>query len=114
VQVLNPSRHTLISAKANFADTLLTRLVGLLGRERLAVGEALIITECRSIHMFFMRFPIDVIFADRNRKVVGLVKNIRPFGMSPYFFRAHYAIEGEVGMIERSKIFVGDQLEFAE
>lgn len=112
--ILNSTRHSTVCSQTYFADTLRARLVGLLNRTKIASEEALVITECRSIHMFFMRFAIDVIFADKNKKVVGIVKNIRPFFLSPYFFRAYYAIEGAVGMIERSKTEPGDQLEFVE
>lgn len=112
--ILNSTRHTTVCTKTCFADTPGTRLVGLLNRTTISSDEALVITECRSIHMFFMRFAIDVIFADRNKKVVGIVKNIQPFFLSPYFFRAYYAIEGAAGMIEKSKTDLGDQLEFAE
>ncbi len=114
MQIANSTRHSLISAKARLADTPWARLVGLLNRATIDPDECLVITDCRSIHMFFMRFAIDVIFVDKNHKVVGLTKNIPPFGLSRYFFRAHYAIEGAVGMIERSKTEVGDQLAFIE
>ncbi|MCK5580871.1 MAG: DUF192 domain-containing protein [Candidatus Omnitrophica bacterium] len=96
------------------ADTAVSRLVGLLNRKHLPQEEALVITDCRSIHMFFMRFAIDVIFADKNKKVVGLVKNIKPFFMSPYFFRAYYAIEASSGVIELSKTQLGDSIVFEE
>lgn len=96
------------------ADTVISRLVGLLNREQIAEDEALVITQCRSIHMFFMRFAIDVIFLDRQKRVVGLVKGIRPFWMSPYFLKAFYAVEGAPGMIAGSGTQVGDIVDFVE
>lgn len=84
------------------------RMLGLLNRSSLTPAEALIITRCQSIHMFFMRFPIDVVFVDQNDCVVGLVQDIKPNRLSPVFFRASYVIEGAVGMIERSKTDIGD------
>ena len=110
MRILNQTQNSLIAEKGLLADTALSRLVGLLNRSSLSADEALIITHCRSIHMFFMRFAIDVIFADKKKRVVGLVKNIQPFQMSSYFFRAHYAIEACPGMIERSKTALGDEL----
>lgn len=92
------------------ADTAVSRLVGLLKHKFLPPNAGMIITQCRSIHMFFMRFAIDVIFVDRNYRVVGLVENIRPFRLSPYFWRASCAIELPVGTIVASKTRVGDQL----
>ena len=90
------------------------RMVGLLDRRSLPDNEALLIPHCQSIHMFFMRFPIDVIFLDKDLRVVGLVRNIKPFHLSPIFFRASSAIEGAVGMIERSQTQLGDLLEIKE
>jgi len=96
------------------ADTALSRMVGLLNQKTIGEDEALVITQCRSIHMFFMRFAIDVIFLDRQKRVVGLVKGIRPFRISPYFFKAFYAVEGAPGMIAGSGTQVGDILDFIE
>ena len=76
--------------------------------------EALIITRCQSIHMLFMRFAIDVIFADDDNKVVGLVENIKPFQWSPIFFKASYAIEGNVGMIKTTQTTLGDWIQIKE
>lgn len=87
-------------------------MVGLLSKKDLKKDEALVISRCQSIHMFFMRFAIDVIFADRNCKVVGIVRNIRPFQLSPIFFKSFFAIELRPGTIEETKTSLGDQLIF--
>lgn len=89
----------------------MSRLKGLLGRDAIGPQEAMVITQCRSIHMFFMKFSIDVIFVDRKRRVVGLVKRIKPFLMSPYFWRATAAIELPEGMIDGTQTHVGDEVE---
>ena len=100
----------MIAESAETADTILFRLVGLLGRDDLPVGRGLVITQARSIHMFFMRFAIDVIFADKRHVVVGLVENIRPFRMSPYYWRASYCIELPSGTIAATRTQKGDTL----
>src|SRR5262249_30053211 len=87
------------------------RMVGLLNRFTFHSGEALIITKCRSIHMLFMRFPIDVIFADKHNRVVGLVKGIKPFGLSKTYWNASYCIELPKGMIAKTNTQIGDQLQ---
>src|SRR3989338_5126053 len=92
MRIINKTKNTVIAPKAQLADTAFSRLKGLLGRDGLCPGEALIITQCRSIHMFFMRFAIDVVFVDKKNRVVGTVKRIKPFLMSPYFWRATAAI----------------------
>ena len=85
---------------------------GLLGRGEFPTGEALIITQCQSIHMFFMKFPIDVIFCDDENRVVGLCQEIKPFCLSPIFFKACCAIELPSGMIAASKTQIGDYIKW--
>lgn len=111
MRITNLTKQTLIAAHANLADTFLTRMVGLLKHERLTVSEGLIITHCQQIHMFFMKFAIDVIFIDKNNVVVGLVENILPNKMSPMFFKANRAIELPVGTIVQSQTEVGNILD---
>lgn len=83
---------------------------GLLGRAGLGPDEALVITRCQSIHMFFMRFPIDVVFLDRQGAVVGIVANIRPFELSPIFWKANRAVELPVGAVANSRTIIGDYI----
>ncbi|MCR4337115.1 MAG: DUF192 domain-containing protein [Candidatus Omnitrophica bacterium] len=101
----------MIAKRAIIADTAISRLVGLLNRSSLNEDEALVITDCRSIHMFFMRFPIDVIFVDRAERVIGIVKNIKPFQVSPYFWRSRYVVELFPGAIESSQTMLGDLIQ---
>ena len=89
-------------------------MVGLLDRTSLDRDEALVITRCQSIHMFFMRFAIDAVFVDRNRRVVGLVREIKPFRFSPIFWSACWVVELSPGIIASSRTDVGDFLEFQE
>ena len=110
--IQNKTQQSLLAPNALLAKTFFSRARGLLGRKELAVGEALIIPQCPAIHMFFMKFPIDAIFADKSRKVVGLVSNIKPFSMSTFFFRGYYAIELKAGTIAASGIKIGDVLSF--
>lgn len=111
MKVLNQSKNSVIAADATLADTFLSRMVGLLKHDSLPKGEGLIITHCNSIHMFFMRFAIDVIFIDKTDKVVGLVPNILPNRLSKIYFSAVKAIEVPVGVIADSRTAVGDQIQ---
>lgn len=110
MKIFNLTRQKSIANNAFKADTFVDRAKGLLDREKINFDEALIITHCQSIHMFFMRFAIDVIFVDRKNVVVGLVENIQPFCLSPVFFNADYAIELPVGVIAESQTALGDSI----
>ncbi len=111
MKILNTSKNTVIARNVRFADTFWTRMKGLLGRRSISSEEALVITKCQSIHMFFMRFAIDAIFVDGKDRVVGLVENIKPFCLSPIFLRSKYVIELRAGTIAATKTALRDQLE---
>jgi len=108
--ISNLTRNTVIATHMDIARSPWGRMKGLLGKRNLPQGQALIITHCQSIHMFFMKFPIDVIFCDRQDKVVGLCVDIKPFGVSPLFFKASYAIELPAGVINTSQTQISDQV----
>ena len=108
MRISNVTKKTIIAEEAVVADSFLSRSVGLLHRRDLGEGEALIITRCRSIHMFFMKFSIDAIFVDKKDRVVGIVEKIKPFRLSPVFWKASYVIELPAGSIAKSKTSSGD------
>jgi uncharacterized membrane protein (UPF0127 family) len=114
MKIINKTKASIVASKAGKADMFLTRMVGLLDRSVLLEGEALIITKCQSIHMFFMKFAIDAIFVNKSDRVVGLVRNIKPFCLSRVFLKASYVIELPVGLIDRSKTSIGDEIEVSE
>ena len=111
-EITNVSKRAKVATLVATADTVFRRMKGLLGRKTIERGEALIITPCQSIHMLFMKFPIDVIFIDSKGIVVGLCAGIQPFKFSPFFSRAHSAIETAVGAIQSSQTRVGDCIQF--
>ncbi len=114
MQVRNETRGTLLATAAWRADNPWTRFVGLLGRSVLAAGEGLHIIPCQSVHCMFMRFPIDVIYLDRQRRVVKTVPALRPFRFSSGGRGAHSVLELPAGTIAASATSAGDQIGFAE
>ena len=112
MKITNQNKNTVLAENARLADTVLTRLTGLLNRSSLNPDEGLVITQCRSIHMFFMKFAIDVVFVDKTDRVVGLVERIKPFRMSPYFLKAACAVELPAGRIAESRTEKGDIILF--
>ena len=64
---------------AEVARSFRARLKGLIGRQSLPPGRGLLILKCNAIHTFFMRFPIDATFYDREDRVVKTVRDIRPW-----------------------------------
>ena len=68
-----------VCARCAIADKPWTRLRGLLGRSSLDADEGMLFRPAGSIHMFFMRFPIDAVFCDRDLKVLAVERNLRPW-----------------------------------
>lgn len=109
--VRNETRATIVATDLAEARSFLSRGRGLMGRREFPTGSALLIDPCSSIHMFFMRFPIDVLYMDRSDRVVRVQKAIKPWRIGPLFTRgAKYVIELPTGSIEQSSTQVGDQL----
>ena len=111
MKIINKSKGVVLADRARLADTFWTRMVGLLDRAALEKGEALVITRCQSIHMFFMRFPIDAVFVDKSNRVVGIVTAIQPCRLSTIFFRSSYCIELPAGQSADFQVAINDQIE---
>lgn len=84
------------------------KLTGLIGRRDLPEGSAVIISGCRQVHTFLMRFPIDVVFVDVEGRVLG-VESLRPWRISRRWRLARQAVEFPGGT--GKKIRIGDRLE---
>lgn len=110
MKVLNVSKNTILGEKISHADNFFSRSLGLIPRKSLSVGEGLIINPCNSIHMFFMKFPIDVLFIDKNNVVVYAVENIRPWRISRVVWNAKYVVELPALTIRKTVTKIGDKL----
>jgi uncharacterized membrane protein (UPF0127 family) len=96
--------------RCEIADGPVTRARGLLGRNGLDQGEGLLLKPTFSIHTFFMRFPIDVVFLDKTGSVVDVVGRLRPWRAATRI-RARAALELAAGEADRLGIQVGERLE---
>ena len=112
IQITNETRDRVLAASGELARSFWARGRGLMGRASLPDSYALIIFPESSIHTFFMRVPIDVLFVDRSDKVIGLREAMppgRPFaGVAPW--RGRYVIEMPAGVIASTGTVLGDQL----
>lgn len=111
VQVRNTTRDTIIADRARVAASLGDRMVGLLSTPEVLAGEGLLIERTRSIHMFFMRYAIDVVFFDKQRRVRRLVHSIKPWRIVLWARGAHDCLELRAGALDSTNTQVGDQLE---
>lgn len=92
------------------ADRFLSRFLGFMFKKELPMDQGIWLIPCNSIHMFFMRFPIDVIFLDSNNQVVKIVENLQPRKILPKVKNAYSTLELPIGTIRKYNIKIGDQL----
>jgi uncharacterized membrane protein (UPF0127 family) len=85
-------------------------MVGLLGTTSLEPESGLLIFPTQAVHTFGMKYPIDILFLDRNKKVVGLRPEVPPYRLTPIFWRAECVLELPPGTAKRTNTVVGDVL----
>ena len=98
-------------ARARHARSFWSRGWGLLGRRSLDSAEGLLLDPCGSVHTSFMRFPIDVVYLDRDWKVVKVVAALRPWRLSAGGRSARRTLELAAGEAARCELREGDRLD---
>lgn len=93
------------------ADSFLTRFAGLMFRKKLPAATGLFLAPCNSVHMCFMRFSIDVVYVDKDYKIIKVVKNLKPWIGFSLCSKAWAVLEMTAGEAERCCLAVGKRLE---
>lgn len=112
-QVLNESKGTVVAQRVELAESLWARFWGLMGRSRLPAGHGLYLRSTSSVHTAFMRFPIDVIFLDKEGQVRKVVSGLKPFRLA-LGFGASGALELAAGAAAQAQVTPGDRLVFTD
>lgn len=102
----------MIATHVEWAGTSEQRRRGLLGRSDIGAGQGMYIVPTQWIHMFGMRFPIDVVFLDSNGRVLCVHHELKPNRLSRIVWRAEGALELPAGTLQRTGTTVGDVIEF--
>lgn len=113
VRLSNGTRNTVICDRCAIADNMFTRGRGLLGKSSLPAGEGILLIPGTSIHMFGMKFALDVIFLTKENVVTDFVENIAPgkfYVAKANSGKPHAAVELPVGVIAQTGTQIGDQL----
>ncbi len=93
------------------ADTFISRLKGLMFRRKPLDKEGLWIKPCNSIHMCFMFFPIDVVFLDKDKRVVHMVEELKPWRLVPPVAHSKSVLELPAEAIEQYLLKKGERLD---
>lgn len=113
VTVLNLTQNTTLGDAIEIADTSRARNKGLLGRSGLPPGGGLWITPCQSVHTFFMKFPLDLVYIGRDKRVKKVRRNVPAWRVSACL-TAHSILELPAGAIDQSRTLPGHQLSFSD
>ena len=105
---VNQKNDRQLASEVRVARSLWARFWGLMGRRSLHEGHGVLLTPCTSVHTFFMRFPIDVVFLDRNGRVVKIIPAMKPWRTALGGRGARSALELEAGAAEANGLEPGD------
>jgi len=114
--VYNTTRETFVATEAKLADGYFSRLVGLLGKTRrwARPGQGLWIVPSHGVHTVGMLFAIDLVFLDRDGRVILTEEYVRPFRISRVILKAQSVLELPPYTVFRSGTQVGDTLEIGQ
>ncbi len=108
--IRNVTRDTVLATDETWAVEAADRMRGLLDRDGLDPGEALVISPCNSVHMFGMTFGLDVVFVAKDGTVVRAIENLKPWRFTRIHLRAKHTIELPVGVVAATGTVKGDQI----
>lgn len=114
IEISNPGRDTIIAGRVQVADRWWPRLRGLIGRPEPEPGEGLLIVPSQGVHMYWMKYPIDVALLDKEKRVVAIYSDLQPGKRTKMHWSAQYALELQTGALAESGTEIGDQLEWTE
>jgi len=103
-------KNITVSQQLKIAESFFERLIGLMFKEKMDGFDGLLIKQCRSIHTFFMRYPLDIVFMNNEMKIKKIIRNIKPWRMTLIYFTSTQVLELEGGTLHQ-EIREGDKLE---
>ena len=109
--ILNLTRQSVPARNARYASSFGARLSGLIGKRFSPAMDGMVFDRCNAIHTFFMRYPIDVVFADEKYRVLKTVPAFPPWRPFLACKKAFYVIELPAGTLGSTATAVGDQLD---
>jgi uncharacterized protein len=110
LRIHDETHDVILVERGRVADNVWTRFKGLIGVRNLPQGDGLAIIPCSGVHCMFMSIPIDVVYVNRDHRVVALDPDMKPWAVGRMHREVHYVIELPAGTIARTGTQVGDQL----
>jgi uncharacterized membrane protein (UPF0127 family) len=113
LRVVNSRNQHELGSQISLADTFLSRLRGMLGRPAPMAGQGLLLSPCSSVHMYGMRFPLDVALLDQHGTVIAAYAPLLPWSRTRWHRQAAHALELPAGALTDSGTLVGDVLRWS-
>jgi uncharacterized protein len=109
----NLTRQTFLATRLRVASTHYDRLLGLIGTSPSAFqdGSGLWIVPCHGVHTIAMRYPIDVLYLDKENTVIRIEDNVRPWRMTPVLVESATVIELPAHTAWNTGTKIGDGIE---
>jgi uncharacterized membrane protein (UPF0127 family) len=114
MRLINQTKKTVLSENVSIASTFWQRIKGLLGKRFLLPGQSIVLDPCNSVHTFFMRFPIDVLFLDKDYKVLKAIPKLEPNRITRIYWYSNRVVELPAGRLNFTSTQAGDQLQLLE
>ncbi len=108
--IFNETQNLHLPYHISGATKLLTRLTGLLGTPPSKEQRGLFIAPCTGVHTFGMRYPLDIVFLDREGKVVRIIRHLAPNRITGGIASARSALEFASGTLVEGEIRLGDKV----
>jgi uncharacterized protein len=99
--LINDGTEHILAESVIFAESTAERMKGLLGRTGLDLDTAMLIRPCRSIHMWFMRFPIDAAFLDADHRILKVSRHLKPWQLAFAPRKTASVLEMTAGALDR-------------
>ncbi len=98
MKLVNHTKKRLLLPECKVMDTPFARLAGLMGKH-LSPGEGALLRPCRSVHTFFMKEPIDLLFLSSEGYVLAAAESFKAWGIPPYVRGTAMIAEGKAGSL---------------
>lgn len=104
----------ILLTKVRRADVFLTRFMGLMLKKDLCQSEGLLLIPCNGVHTFFMRFDLDILYLDKEFKIINFFYNIHPGKILPIMKDCFSVLETKAGNFPRDKELLNLKCYFEE
>ena len=113
---LNSTRQAFLATELRVAESFGTRLRGLLKTkaQEFGFGRGLWIHPSKGVHAIGMRYAIDAVYLDRDKRVIHIQQGLKPWRLGPIRREAQSVLELPAGAVERTNTQLGDQVQIRQ